>query len=231
MPCAFAFCIFNFKLNVSLTTYNKKRNFRATPEPAGKAAKERRKLIFVVQRHDASHLHYDFRLEMDGVLKSWAVPKGPSLNPKDKRLAVHVEDHPLSYARFKGDIPEGNYGAGHVDIWDKGTYVPVDEDGARVSHKEAMKLLEEGHLRFEMKGSKLKGLFKLFRMGDGEKNWLLMKGEDEYASAKPFRIESAAAAKKSAPAGKAIKKKPAQRLKKPVKQSTKKKSTGSSSIR
>src|SRR3954469_5458932 len=149
---------------MSLTTYNKKRNFNQTSEPAGKEVKDGKALIFVVQRHDASHLHYDFRLELDGVLKSWAVPKGPSLYPKDRRLAVQVEDHPVPYAKFEGDIPEGNYGAGHVDIWDKGTYQAIDENGEAISHNEALKLLEEGHLRFVMKGKMLNGAFKLFRM-------------------------------------------------------------------
>jgi bifunctional non-homologous end joining protein LigD len=180
---------------VSLSTYNKKRNFDDTPEPSGKAVKDGSKLIFVVQRHEASHLHYDFRLELDGVLKSWAVPKGPSLYPKDRRLAVQVEDHPVSYATFRGDIPEGNYGAGHVDVWDHGTYQPVDEDGAELSPKEFLKLYNEGHLRFIMKGKNIMGEFKLFRMGDDAKNWLLMKSDDKYASAEPYDIEAKPAKK------------------------------------
>jgi len=216
---------------MSLTTYNKKRNFKQTSEPAGKEVKDGKALIFVVQRHDASHLHYDFRLEMDGVLKSWAVPKGPSLYPKDRRLAVQVEDHPVPYAKFEGDIPEGNYGAGHVDIWDKGTYQPVDEDGEPVSHKEALKLLEEGHLRFVMKGKKLKGMFKLFRMKEEDKNWLLMKSDDEFAVDEPYDIEAAGGtSKKSTPAKKAVKKKSSPSLKQ-TKKKVAKKSTASSSTR
>ncbi len=118
---------------MSLREYNRKRNFKATPEPPGKKAKPAKQLRFVVQMHDASRLHWDFRLEFDGVFKSWAVPKGPSLNPLDQRLAVHVEDHPLDYGSFEGIIPKGNYGAGTVVIWDEGTYVERSSEDRKSS--------------------------------------------------------------------------------------------------
>ena len=111
---------------MSLSVYTNKRNFKLTPEPSAKREHKKSSLSFVVQRHAASHLHYDFRLEMDGVLKSWAVPKGPSMKAGEKRLAVMVEDHPLNYGKFFGEIPKGNYGAGTVDIWDSGTYSPIE---------------------------------------------------------------------------------------------------------
>ncbi|PZR26837.1 MAG: DNA ligase D [Citrobacter freundii] len=166
---------------MSLTTYNKKRDFKQTAEPRGTKAASG-KFRFVVQRHNASRLHYDFRLELGGVLKSWAVPKGPSLNPLQKRLAVEVEDHPVGYIGFKGDIPEGNYGAGHVDIWDKGTFTPVNEKHEDISEKEALAWLKKGELKFRMKGDKLNGEFVLVRLKkDNEKNWLLIKHRDEHA--------------------------------------------------
>src|SRR5690349_11896364 len=114
---------------MSLTEYQRKRDFRVTSEPRGGKVKSHRKLAFVVQKHAASHLHYDFRLELDGVLLSWAVPKGPSLDPAQKRLAMHVEDHPIEYGKFEGIIPQGEYGGGTVMLWDRGTWEPVDDGG------------------------------------------------------------------------------------------------------
>src|ERR1700733_9929942 len=145
---------------MALTTYQQKRNFSKTPEPTGgKGLKD--ELRFVVQKHAASHLHYDFRLEMEGVLKSWAVPKGPSLDPADKRLAMQVEDHPVSYFDFEGTIPEGNYGAGTVMVWDVGTWEPLSPvavNGEYVSgtEKEAAAMLANGDLKFRLHGQKLK---------------------------------------------------------------------------
>ena len=174
---------------MSLTKYNSKRNFSDTPEPSGKEGSETDKLIFVVQRHHASHLHYDFRLELEGALKSWAVPKGPSLNPKDKRLAMIVEDHPIDYATFEGDIPAGNYGAGHVDVWDHGTYEPIDEDGAVITAKEFSKHLQGGSIKFRMHGKLLKGDFALVHMKKDEKTWLLIKHRDKYATDDDYNSE------------------------------------------
>lgn len=177
---------------MSLAKYNTKRNFKETPEPKGapkKAAKKIKALTFVVQRHHASHLHYDFRLELNGTLKSWAVPKGPSLNPKDKRLAMMVEDHPISYATFEGDIPEGNYGAGHVDVWDHGTYEPVDEHGEVITPAAFTKNLKAGSIKFRMKGRKLKGEFALVNMKKDEKTWLLIKHRDKYATDEAYNSE------------------------------------------
>ncbi|MEO6583566.1 MAG: DNA polymerase ligase N-terminal domain-containing protein, partial [Ferruginibacter sp.] len=166
---------------MSLAKYKQKRNFNETPEPvAGKSADES-KMIFVVQRHKASRLHYDMRLEIDGVLKSWAVPKGPSMNPQDKRLAMMVEDHPYDYKDFAGVIPSG-YGAGIVEIWDKGTFLPVDEKGGVPSVKTLRAGLKAGNLKFSLNGKKLKGEFALVKIKGREENtWLMIKHRDKYA--------------------------------------------------
>lgn len=147
-----------------------------------------KKSIFVIQKHDATTLHYDFRIEVDGVLKSWAVPKGPSLNPKDKRLAIMTTDHKMSYAKFEGVIPEGEYGAGVVMIWDKGTYKNIKEtDGKIVPIK---KCLKEGRAEIFLDGEKLKGGFALIKMKNSDKNWLLIKMKDEFADARRNPVSS-----------------------------------------
>src|SRR5438128_4833409 len=153
---------------MTLATYKKKRDFRQTAEPEGEIGRQS-KFRFVVQRHLASHLHYDFRLEMDGVLKSWAVPKGPSLNPSQKRLAVMVEDHPVDYIGFKGRIPEGNYGAGVVEIWDNGTFTPVNARHEPISEREALQNIEKGEIKVDLKGKRLNGEFVLVRLKGDDK--------------------------------------------------------------
>jgi bifunctional non-homologous end joining protein LigD len=153
---------------MALEEYRKKRDFGKTPEPSG--GKSLGEPIFVVQKHQASHLHYDLRLESEGVLKSWAVPKGPSLNPKDKRLAVMTEDHPIDYAGFEGKIPEGEYGGGTVMVWDNGAVEGDLKEG-----------LQKGHVGFILNGKKLKGEWSLVRLKES-KNWLLIKKDDEFAS-------------------------------------------------
>lgn len=173
---------------MALKEYNKKRSFSDTPEPKG-GKPSAKTLRFVVQKHDASHLHYDFRLEMEGVLKSWAVPKGPSLNPSDKRLAMMVEDHPFDYKDFEGIIPAGNYGAGTVIVWDEGTYEALGvTDGTKGGQEKAlMKGLRDGSLKFRLNGKKLRGEFALVRTrGRGENSWLLIKHRDKYASEIPI---------------------------------------------
>jgi bifunctional non-homologous end joining protein LigD len=167
---------------MALKLYNEKRNFKETSEPAGKIKKSVSKLIFVIQRHKASRLHYDFRLELDGVLKSWAVPKGPSLNPKDKRLAMMVEDHPYDYKDFAGVIPEGNYGAGIVEIWDNGTYADLENSPKEKAEKALRAGLKAGNLKFQLFGKKLKGEFALVKLkGNEDNSWLLIKHNDDYA--------------------------------------------------
>src|SRR4051812_26182925 len=166
---------------MSLVKYKSKRNFSLSPEPEGKIKKHTASLSFVIQRHKASHLHYDFRLEMEGVLKSWAVPKGPSMNPKDKRLAMMVEDHPYSYKDFKGVIPSG-YGAGIVEIWDNGKYTDIESSDRETAEKKLKAGLKAGNLKFILHGKKLKGEFALVKLkGKQENSWLLIKHNDEYA--------------------------------------------------
>src|SRR6478752_2476014 len=150
---------------MSLTKYKSKRSFKGTPEPTG-GKSSGTGLVFVVQKHHASHLHYDFRLEMEGVLKSWAVPKGPSLNPADKRLAMMVEDHPYEYRTFEGVIPEGNYGAGVVEIWDKGTYEHIEIKDRKKGEKQLLADLKKGSIKIALKGKKLKGEFALVKIKD-----------------------------------------------------------------
>jgi DNA ligase D-like protein (predicted 3'-phosphoesterase) len=164
----------------SLKDYQEKRNFRRTPEPAGKESGTSRRPIFVIQKHAARHLHYDFRLEVDGVLKSWAVPKGPSTDPQDKRLAVPTEDHPLEYAGFEGVIPPGEYGAGTVLVWDTGPYRNLTEKkGVAVSMGEAV---AHGHVKVWLEGKKLRGGYALNRFKTGrDESWLLIKVDDETA--------------------------------------------------
>jgi len=178
-----------------LEKYRKKRNFSSTVEPEDKSKGKipgkvksknigtgKKNLEFVIHQHFASHLHYDLRLELEGVLKSWAVPKEPSLDPAVKRLAVMVEDHPFEYRLFKGTIPEGNYGAGKVNIWDKGTYSALNAANRQESEKTLKDGLKKGLLTFILKGKKLKGEFSLVRIPKtGEKNWLLIKKRDRFS--------------------------------------------------
>lgn len=159
----------------ALDTYRKKRDCSSTAEPKGCKARKGGD-SFVIQKHAARRLHYDLRLEMDGVLRSWAVPKGPSLVAGKKRLAVHVEDHPLDYRDFEGVIPKGEYGAGAVMVWDRGAWIPVEDPDRGYA---------EGHLEFELRGDKLTGRWRLVRMhgkrGEKRESWLLIKAEDEAA--------------------------------------------------
>jgi bifunctional non-homologous end joining protein LigD len=168
---------------MALKDYRKKRDFKVTAEPSGKKRSNRNgQLEFVVQEHHARRLHYDFRLEVEGVLKSWAIPKGPSLDPSEKRLAIQVEDHPFEYRTFEGTIPKGSYGAGTVEIWDKGTYLAEGAKTSQESERLMQKGLENGHLNFILNGHKLKGAFSLIRLHGGETNqWLFFKKKDEYA--------------------------------------------------
>jgi bifunctional non-homologous end joining protein LigD len=173
---------------MSLKKYQEKRNFNVSPEPSGKSkgvAARNPAFLYVIQKHRATQLHYDFRLEFNGVLLSWAVPKGPSLDPSTKRLAMQVEDHPIEYGEFEGVIPEGEYGGGTVMLWDKGEWVPESED--------VNKALEKGDLKFTLRGKKLKGSWVLVRthgFGSKEgKSWLLIKHRDDFASTKDIAVE------------------------------------------
>jgi DNA ligase D-like protein (predicted 3'-phosphoesterase) len=187
-----------------LAQYREKRDFRKTSEPEGKkkSQKGKQKNIFVIQKHDASNLHYDFRLEMDGILKSWAVPKGPSTDPKEKRMAIPTEDHPLDYADFEGVIPEGEYGAGTVMVWDIGPYQNIRE--TKDKNKKSMKeSLSEGKIEVWLEGKKITGGYALVRTGKGKnERWLLIKMKDNEADAKrnPVNTEP-----KSAISGKTLK--------------------------
>lgn len=166
-----------------LAEYDRKRDFTVTAEPKGKEKASKGKLAFVIQKHEASRLHYDLRLELDGVMKSWAVPKGPSLDPAVKRLAVQVEDHPVDYNAFEGTIPEGEYGGGTVMIWDRGTYVyGGDETSGEAGLRRG---LEKGTLEFTLSGKRLKGTWVLIRtrMQGKAQQWLLVKQRDRWADA------------------------------------------------
>lgn len=158
---------------MALTEYKKKRKFDKTPEPGPTKKRTKTGRLFVVQKHRATQLHYDFRLEVDGVLKSWAIPKGPSLDPKVRRLAMQVEDHPVDYADFEGVIPEGEYGGGTVMVWDYGTYKPENGD-------DPAQALRKGELKFSLNGKKLKGSWVLVRTRD--RQWLLIKHKDYYTT-------------------------------------------------
>ncbi|MBC7868301.1 MAG: DNA ligase D [Gloeobacteraceae cyanobacterium ES-bin-316] len=187
---------------MALTLYKKKRSFNQTPEPTG-GSTTTNELRFVIQKHAASRLHYDFRLEMKGVLKSWAVPKGPSLNPTDKRLAMMVEDHPYDYRNFEGIIPKGNYGAGTVIVWDEGTYTALEVEGSKeAQEKHLLKQLKAGSVKIKMIGKKLKGEFALVRLKGKEENaWLLIKHRDKYADEKDITLKD-----KSVVSGKTLEK-------------------------
>jgi len=161
-----------------LKKYKEKRDFKKTPEPISSEKASSNAPRFVIQKHDASKLHYDFRLEVNGVLKSWAVPKGPSTDPRQKRLAIPTEDHPLNYIDFEGIIPEGNYGAGTVIVWDIGTYYNLKKDFSM------SKAVEKGHVDIRLDGEKLKGGYALIQTGRGNRKfWLLFKKKDEQADA------------------------------------------------
>jgi len=174
-----------------LAPYWKKRSFKITPEPEGKAERagsSQHPPLYVIQKHDATALHYDFRLEAEGVLKSWAVPKGPSMDPLVKRLAMQTEDHPLEYARFEGIIPENQYGAGPVIVWDLGFYENQTHDKSRPLTLEEG--IERGHIRFKLNGQKLHGVFALTRVGADRRSWLLVKMKEASSSGKKDPVKA-----------------------------------------
>jgi|SRR5579872_667771 len=210
-------CIMS-KSDDSLKEYRKKRDFKESPEPysakasfdklrmsGGKPKKTKGKNIFVIQKHDASHLHYDLRLEMNGALKSWAIPKGPSTDPQDKRLAIETEDHPMEYATFEGVIPEGHYGAGPVIVWDNGTFDNIKEkDGKIIPLNQCYK---NGQIEVNLHGKKLQGGYALVRTAsnnEDKKKWLFIKMKDEFADA---RRNPVASEPESVISGKTIEKK------------------------
>lgn len=173
-----------------LAPYRSRRDFRRSPEPRGEQGRggpwKKRNPLFVVQQHAASRLHFDFRLEIEGVLASWAVPKGPSTDPREKRLAVRTEDHPLAYADFEGVIPEQEYGGGTVIVWDAGPYRNLRAEKEGEEPRDMQEALEEGHLEVWLEGRKLRGGYALHRarLGGREENWLLVKMQDEAADAR-----------------------------------------------
>lgn len=169
-----------------LETYLDKRDFRKTTEPTGDDAESGSRPIFVIQHHDASTEHWDFRLEIDGVLASWAVPKGPSTDPSEKRLAVRTEDHPLDYAEFEGAIPDDEYGGGTVLVWDAGSYLNLKQDADGEEEKSMEDCLADGHLTVWLDGEKLSGGYALtrFRVEDDDEQWLLVKMDDDEADAR-----------------------------------------------
>lgn len=169
---------------MSTSEYRSKRDFRRTSEPQGSLERDAsQQPLFVIQRHDASRTHYDFRIKAGGVLKSWAVPKGPSMDPREKRLAIPTEDHPVEYADFEGVIPKGEYGAGTVLIWDRGSYRNITENSGEIEPTVAA--LEAGHLLIELDGHKISGGYVLHRTGSGDSaRWLLIKLDDAHADAR-----------------------------------------------
>lgn len=181
-------------------TYSKKRDFSKTPEPKANAkGRSHKDPIFVIQKHQATNLHYDFRLEIDGVLKSWAIPKGPSTDPKEKRMAIPTEDHPMAYAEFEGTIPEDQYGGGTVMIWDKGKYKDQSEDSDSTE-----KAYKKGVMEIYLVGKKIKGGYSLVRMNSGAQkgNWLLIKKDDDKSDARRNPVNTQ---NKSVVSGKTIK--------------------------